>query len=258
MPSSDEMIYLRKLKPKDQIWVYFDLENPIITSHLSPHKNRRDLDGAFNWIMSYMRDSDIYHPYGFYLPLQHHESSWLPQRRNFAERKHKLAVWLSSRCGQVHEERKVRLLYVYHLRQYMPIDIYGECAGSFHQPNLQVKGCPHDNGFLTAQCINLLKSYKFFFAFENAHCVDYITEKYWCTPLELGLVPVVLGGADYKALAIPGSYINALDFSSQKELVDYLLHLGTNDTEYSKYFEWRKWYKVGGCLKGTNLANHYP
>ena len=90
------------------------------------------------------------------------------------------------------------------------------------------------------------------------NCVDYITEKYWCTPLELGIVPVVMGGADYKALAIPGSYINVFDFSSLKELADYLLYLDQNDDEYNKYFEWKNRYKVGGCLRGLNMANHYP
>ena len=90
------------------------------------------------------------------------------------------------------------------------------------------------------------------------NCKDYITEKYWCNPLELGLVPVVMGGADYKALAIPGSYINVFDFSSLEELADYLMFLDKNDGEYNKYFEWKKLYKVGGCLRGYNMANHYP
>lgn len=68
-----------------------------------------------------------------------------------------------------------------------------------------------------------------------------------------------MGGADYKALAIPGSYINAMDFSSLKKLAEYLMFLDQNDDEYNKYFEWKKRYKVGGCLRARlNLANHYP
>ena len=91
------------------------------------------------------------------------------------------------------------------------------------------------------------------------NCEDYITEKYWCTPLELGLVPVVMGGADYKALAIPGSYINVMDFPSIKKLAEYLLFLDRNDDGYNRYFEWKKHYKVGGCLRvKISMSNNYP
>lgn len=56
-----------------------------------------------------------------------------------------------------------------------------------------------------------MKRYKFYLLFENGNCVDYVTDKYWGPPLDLGIVPVVLGGAHYKKIAIPGSYINVLD-----------------------------------------------
>jgi len=256
MPSSEEMIRLQRRRPRDQVWVYFNLENPIVTSYIAPHKDRRELDNVFNWTMTFMRESDIYHPYGFYLPLQKGEFS-LKKLQNHAIGKTKLAVWLASGCGQVLDERKVRIMYVHHLRKHMPIDIYGECAKHFHQPNLKIRDCPNHDGRPAPDCESLLRQYKFILAFENMNCVDYITEKYWCIPLELGLVPVVMGGADYKALAIPGSYINVLDFSSLNELADYLLHLDKNDKEYNKYFEWKKRYKVGGCLRG-GMVTHYP
>ena len=257
MPSSEEMTRLQRKRPRGQVWVYFHLENPIVTSYIAPHKDRIDLDNVFNWAMTFMRDSDIFHPYGFYLPLKKGERD-SNLRQNHAIGKNKLAVWTGSGCGQVLDERKVRVLYIHNLRKHIPIDIYGHCAKHFHQPNLTVQDCPNSDGRPTAECASLLQKYKFILAFENMNCVDYITEKYWCTPLELGIVPVVMGGADYKALAIPGSYINVFDFSSLKELADYLLYLDQNDDEYNKYFEWKNRYKVGGCLRGLNMANHYP
>ena len=48
MPSRKEMFDLQQRRPKDQVWVYFTLENPIVTSYIAPHKNRRDLESVFN------------------------------------------------------------------------------------------------------------------------------------------------------------------------------------------------------------------
>ena len=256
MPSQREMFALQQRRPKDQVWVYFTLENPIVTSYIAPHKNRRDLDNVFNWTMNYMRDSDIYHPYGFYLPSNHSELP--PTSTNHAKGKSKLAVWTCSAHGEIVKERKLRILYVRQLRKYMPIDVYGKTAIYFHQPSLKEK-CIKDKAYGTSHCRSLLQNYKFFLAFENMNCDDYITEKYWCTPLELGLVPVVMGGANYKDLAIPGSYINVMDFPSIKKLAEYLLFLDQNDDEYNRYFEWKKFYKVGGCLRpSVDMSNNYP
>ena len=257
MPSRKQMFDLQQRRPRDQVWVYFTLENPIVTSYIAPHKNRRDLENVFNLTMNYMRDSDIYHPYGFYLPLNHSELS-PPSSINHAKGKSRLAVWTCSGHGQIVNERKLRVLYVRQLKKHIPIDVYGKSAIYFHQPSLKDK-CIKDKAYGTPDCRSLLQNYKFFLAFENMNCEDYITEKYWCTPLELGLVPVVMGGADYKALAIPGSYINVMDFPSIKKLAEYLIFLDQNDDEYNRYFEWKKYYKVGGCLRPkVNMSNNYP
>ena len=61
---------------------------------------------------------------------------------------------------------------------------------------------------------------------------------------DLNVVPVVMGGADYTKLAIPGSYINVLDFKTLKQLANYLHYLDTNNTAYNEYFKWRLKYKV--------------
>ena len=58
------------------------------------------------------------------------------------------------------------------------------------------------------------------------------------------VVPVVMGGADYIKLAIPGSYINVMDFKTVKQLAEYLQYLDKNNTAYNEYFTWRLKYKV--------------
>ena len=89
----------------------------------------------------------------------------------------------------------------------------------------------------------LERDYKFYLSFENALCTDYITEKLWKV-LRINIVPIVLGGADYKQLLPPKSYIDIRDFSSVKALADYLRMLSKNDEIYREYFAWKRHYMV--------------
>lgn len=60
-----------------------------------------------------------------------------------------------------------------------------------------------------------------------------MTEKFY-KALTSDVVPVVLGGANYTAVAPPNSFINALDFASPKHLADYLQEVARNETLYNK------------------------
>ena len=53
-----------------------------------------------------------------------------------------------------------------------------------------------------------------------------------------------MGGANYTKVAIPGSYINVMDFKTVKQLAEYLQYLDKNNTAYNEYFRWRLKYKV--------------
>ena len=61
---------------------------------------------------------------------------------------------------------------------------------------------------------------------------------------DMDVVPIVMGGANYTKLAIPGSYINVMDFKTVKQLAEYLQYLDKNNTAYNEYFKWRLKYKV--------------
>ncbi|EDO40870.1 predicted protein [Nematostella vectensis] len=188
------------------------------------------VNDVFNWTMSFRPSSDIFRPYGFYYPVDKNYER--PESLlEFLESKDLLAVWLASHCGLLRDK------YIRRLKQFMNIDVYGKCGSGVGGTSGK---CIQDS----PDCKKHLKRYKFFFAFENSFCTDYITEKYWFS-LMLGVVPVVLGGASYdETVAIPGSYINAMNFTSIKALAEYLKRLDNNDKEYNKFFEWRNKYKV--------------
>jgi glycoprotein 3-alpha-L-fucosyltransferase len=62
-------------------------------------------------------------------------------------------------------DRNGRQQYAHELQKHIPVDIYGKCG---------TKKCPR----YTDTCYEMLdRDYKFYLAFENANCKDYITEK---------------------------------------------------------------------------------
>ena len=64
------------------------------------------------------------------------------------------------------------LNYARELGKYINVDIYGACGS---------KRCPRTN---TNKCFSILdKEYKFYLAFENSNCKEYITEKFFVNGL---------------------------------------------------------------------------
>ena len=203
-----------------QIWFYYVLENP-----LNVFMDEDGYADVFNWTMSYSRESEIYTPYGMYSSLKENSKD-SDNHEQIKQDKH--VAWLVSNCNAI-ERRK----YVNELQNYISVSIYGECGDS--------ESCPRERH--SPICNALLRRHKFYLAFENGNCPDYITEKYWENAIDNNIVPVVMGGADYKTLAIPNSYIDVQDFASPKELAEYLLYLEGNDTAYREYFTWKKRYQ---------------
>ncbi len=68
--------------------------------------------------------------------------------------------------------------YAGQLAKYINLDIYGKCSGMVGNKNVSLKNCDISLG-----CLN---QYKFYLAFENSNCVDYITEKFFEKALRSG------------------------------------------------------------------------
>lgn len=206
----------------------------------------------YNWTMTYRLDSDIRYKHGIYVPKRNPNVDIIPDSHlrqlnipnfssNFFEKykgiylkpsKTKSIAWIVSNCRTTGKREEL----AQELKKYVPVDIYGSC-GTFkcEKPHFT----PH-----YLDCYQILgEQYKFYLAFENAWCHDYVTEKFFL-PLNSSMIPIVYGGADYEKFGPPGSYINVDDFPSIKDLAEYIQFLDKNDEEYLKYFVWKEFYDL--------------
>ncbi|KAH9364463.1 hypothetical protein HPB48_019913 [Haemaphysalis longicornis] len=143
--------------------------------------------------------------------------------------KTRMAAWAVSHC----ETPSRREHLVKQLQKYIGVDVYGGCG------NLK---CPREN---RTTCYEMFaKKYFFYLSFENSICREYVTEKFF-NVLEHDIVPVVLGGANYTAIAPPDSFIDALSFRSPKHLAEYLKRVAGDFQLYAKYLRWKNRQPVG-------------
>lgn len=214
---------LLKVRPPNQIWIFYCRESPLHDQGIVPPPWL--LRTTYNWTMTYRSDSTINAAYGAYIPGEPEIA--INDTRNWAAKKTKLVAWMASNCNM---QGWPRTTFVKTFSQkYLKVDMLGSCG---------TLSCPKGE-----RCQHILSRYKFYFALENSLCTEYITEKFWRNALLYGSVPIVFGAAreDYERLAPPNSFIHLSDFDSPEKLRDYLLKLDGNDTLYNQYFEWKKY-----------------
>uniref|UniRef100_A0A3P9AXX6 Fucosyltransferase n=1 Tax=Maylandia zebra TaxID=106582 RepID=A0A3P9AXX6_9CICH len=165
------------------------------------------IENLFNLTLN--RDADIVVPYGSIVAAEGEEDFVRPS-------KNKLICWIVNNWNQQH----IRVKYYNELHKHIEVHAYGQAFGKYIS----------DQDYFPT-----ITSCKFYLAFENSIHKDYITEKLY-NPLNVGTVPVVFEPRD--------SFIHVDDFSSPKELADYLLLLDKNEEMYLRYFERRQHFKV--------------
>ena len=204
----------------EQRYIYFSLESPV-----HDHLNYSRLSDFFNWTMTYRRDSDVFAPYGSFIRRSEPTNVEPILKRVSALPKPKLVAWVVSNC----KTNSKREDYVSELQKHIPVDIFGQCG---------TKNCP---GKMTksGECGSLLeRDYMFYLAFENSKCKDYTTEKFY-NALDMDIVPIVMGGSNYSAIAPPGSYIDVDDYLSPQELAKELKRLSNAREEYLNFYVWK-------------------
>lgn len=209
---------------KKQKWVFMARE-PQAFYYPNQLTHLKDM---FNLTMTFQSDSDISIPYGGY--WQHPPTS-IERRRtmklDYLSGKDKMVAWLASNCRTSSRRED----FVKELQKYMHIDVFGKCGNL----TTNIKSA---NGFRD----KIAREYKFYIAFENSDCDDYISEKFW-NSLHIGLIPIVRGQrARYKNVAPPNSYIHVDSFLSPEALVKHLKEITSNSSMFHSYHEWRRLY----------------
>jgi hypothetical protein len=220
------IIEFPKYRRPDQVWILANMEPP-------PHLwgNIRIFNGLFNWTRWYKSDADIHWPYGgvyIYNKSEQIEAEKELKGRNYFKEKSREMILRIGNCFDAGQRYRI----INKLDRYFNIDKYGKCYN-------KVCGVNTDPG--DESCSNLMKQYKFYLAFENDYCTDYVTEKYWLT-LRRNQIPVVNWKSIDTRLVIPNSYINIFDFDSIEQLAHYLKLVSSNETLYNSYFDYKKFY----------------
>lgn len=202
-------------RPASQRWVWLSMEPPINNANLT------QLNGLFNWTMSYRRDADISIPYGKTLPGGDERGFQSAPNRSC------LVSWVVSR----YRPHQARAVVYQSLKEYIPIEVYGKWNNK-----------PLSNKKLLPTVANCL----FYLSFENSEAKDYISEKLWRNAFQAGTIPVVLGPsrATYEAVAPPHSFIHVADFKSTAELAAYLKHVATDSRASEEYLQWRRTHRI--------------
>ncbi|XP_060068150.1 alpha-(1,3)-fucosyltransferase C-like isoform X2 [Ylistrum balloti] len=208
-------------KPAGQVWIYHGMEPPFLQANL------QNWNRMINWTFSYRRDAEFTHVYGTMLFKEVKDTvrvrlkskwedksggnAWFVSHKNVPSKRAKFAKALSNTTN---------------------VDIFSRTGP---------KKCPTDT---IKDCNKLLSDkYKFYLAFENELCRDYVTEK--CFKIyasQADVIPVVRGAPDYSLFAPPHSYIDTSEFNDISSLGTFQLKLGNNRTAFEDYFQWRKYY----------------
>ena len=197
----------------------------------------KKLNYIYNLSSSYHHKADVRTPYGYCHELNPSETL----ESNYARGKKGLVSWFVSHCNTQNKRKE----FVIKLKKHIKVHVYGECKdkelGSRGKQCKPLKG----NRQNCSDSRDTVNSHKFYLAFENTNCVDYITEKvYKILQPQMTTVPIIMNGVDnLQNLLPPKSYIDVNDFSSAKELAEYLLRLDRNDDLYNEYFAWRSSYR---------------
>ena len=226
--SRDSKSWRPQYRDPRQVWVMMTLE---ATTHMwgwfPPN--------FFNWTFSYRRDSTILHTYGLEMEKSqeelHNSTTEFQNKRkfNYFGNKTKMAAIHVSNCADYGRRYKI----IRELSKYIEVDEFGHCSGNIV--------CNSTVSF--DKCMEIFKPYKFYLAFENAICRDYITEKFWLAQTVKWQIPVISASKHTIERLPPKSYLNVFDFPSIKDLADEMIRIGNNATLFNGFFDWKDYYK---------------
>ncbi|KAH8026071.1 hypothetical protein HPB51_015420 [Rhipicephalus microplus] len=245
----DRFVAPKYRRPWNQVWILYLLECPYHTQSFINIKN------IFNWTATYRHDSDIVAPYEKFVSHEDWQARVLSVRR-----RPRRATKPRRSPGSCPTARRATS-GCSSRASWPPTSTWtstGTC-GSLKCPRAQA-----------GHCFELLdRDYKFYLAFENSNCKDYITEKFFVNGLGRDVVPIVMGARplDYVRASPTRSFIHVEDFPSVKALAEYLHLLDRNETLYNEYLRWKGsgefintyfWCRLCAMLHAPPLPKVYP
>lgn len=202
----------------------------VVNTYFEPPTDNRlihALNGQIDYIYGYRRDSDFLETRVATVTTDNNVESNVDAP--------KLFTWAVSNC------RSKRMDYYHVLYESMTVSererstVFGKC---FDRPNPCGNSGPQGTGEDPDCFRRLMKSHKFYLAFENSRHRDYISEKV-TKAYEFGMIPIVWGGEsklDYEMLLPKHSFIHVDDFETPAALMEYVRYLDQNETAYREHF----------------------
>jgi len=150
-------------------------------------------------------------------PLLRHETDW----NSISRSKTRFCALLSSYADRT-VARRIRFFEALNRRR--KVDSAGRAVN-----NCGFVGIPGHEAKL-----EFYRPYRFIISFENKERLGWTTEKMY-DPLAVHAIPIFWGDHQASRYFNPDCFINAHDFASEKELVDYVLHVDETPELYQKY-----------------------
>ena len=223
----------------NQIWVARGMEATIAGSDFI---GARRLENWFNFTAALSPKATFRDSYVGVIRRKKREKLSKIEKEYDSYKKDKDFCWMVSNCGATSR------------RTDMASEIINHLPGNVHMWGRAFPGCmPKVNktkiinhGFTTRKTVEYeveMSKCKFYFAFENSICSDYITEKFG-NPLALYAIPIVNGWRESYEQILPGSFIHIGDFENNSKLAEYLSHLLGNKDDFFAYHKWRLTHEV--------------
>ena len=167
-----------RFRPDHQRWVFMLYESPVHAADLTNY------NGFYNLDSTYRLNSDFPGNYEQMNGMSWQKNPQFNTQVDFLSKKINFSAAIISNCNA----QSNRMNYLKEMQNNIKIDIFGGCG----------RRCPTSYSNSTpGDCKAIIGSeYKFYFAFENSICKDYITEKFFVI-LKYEIIPVVLGGGQY-------------------------------------------------------------
>ncbi|XP_021362959.1 glycoprotein 3-alpha-L-fucosyltransferase A-like isoform X1 [Mizuhopecten yessoensis] len=215
-------------KSRAQLWIMHGMESP---PHY--HNDLSQWSNLFNWTFTYRRDSDVLTSYSEFKQVPSKITT--PNITTQWMKKERMTAWMVSNCGTPSKRERYKQI----LQKAIDIHVYGGC-GTYR--------CARSN---ENSCMDILqRHYKYYLAFENSLCVDYVTEKAFKTYIfSPSTIPVMRGGTNYSLYFPPRSYLDAKDFKSAYELGKAMHVSNMKIRKLENIFSWTKTTSINQMIK---------